>query len=416
MIRFLLILGLALTCYPATVHAQPVEPSSIRVEVDHVPVEFDVSPIIEAGRTLAPFRAIAEALGVVVTWEAASQTVHATSGAVTIRLPIGQRTAYRLDQPIALDVPAQIREGRTLVPLRFFAEAFGAKVEWLAADRLVRIQSPPRPMTVIGFYALGSSEASSWTDLFGVPYPDHTHGKTEHVTDLALGWYSLDAQGRLLTDSVYGWRRPDGWEDVLAVAQQYGLRTQMTIHATDADGRLTQLLADEAAQARAVEGILEHVDQYDGVNLDLEGLGLTQQGDALEAVRDSFTAFVRKLAERLPQNKTLTLTLHAPNSQYRGYDYAALATLADRIIVMAYNYGPVPEPLDRVIEAVRLALDAVPADKLVLGISLPHETETSLPAKIGLAKRYGLQGIALWRLGLVPDNFWATIGQMINAR
>jgi len=44
---------------------------------------------------------------------------------------------------------------------------------------------------------------------------------------------------------------------------------------------------------------------------------------------------------------------------------------------MAHNYGPKPEPLNRVEQAVEMALVVVPAEKLVLGISAPSETAES---------------------------------------
>ncbi len=47
-----------------------------------VPVSFDVPPVIEHGRTLVPFRAIGEALGVMVHWDNANRRVIAEKKAV----------------------------------------------------------------------------------------------------------------------------------------------------------------------------------------------------------------------------------------------------------------------------------------------------------------------------------------------
>lgn len=74
---------------------------------------------------------------------------------------------------------------------------------------------------------------------------------------------------------------------------------------------------------------------------------------------------------------------------------------------MAYDYGakPAPEPNDKVDEAIRLMLEAgVPREKLLLGISMASETEETLRAKVGLAKRHNLKGAAFWRLGLFRDS------------
>jgi len=148
------------------------------------------------------------------------------------------------------------------------------------------------------------------------------------------------------------------------------------------------------------------------VNLDFEGLGWRDDDGKLVTVKNNFTQFVTLLASELKKdNLSLTLTLHAPNSAYQGYDYQALGKQADRIIIMAYDYGTKPEPVDLVIEAVERARSVVPSEKLVLGISIPGETPESLRTKIGIAKRYKLNGIALWRLGLLTDEMWKVIKQ-----
>ncbi|GFN23416.1 stalk domain-containing protein [Thermanaeromonas sp. C210] len=407
------LLILALTAYFAP-GALAHEQQKIPVFVDGLPVAFDVPPVIQNQRVLVPFRAIGEALNIEVSWDYLTRTVRATDGENSVVLPIGSNTAYRNGSPISLEVPPQILKGRTLIPLRFFGEAFGCRVDWDGALKEVRIASPPAAMTVIGFYALGDSRTSSWTNLFGMPYPRHAPGNTDIVDELALGWYSLDKDGNLLTRSRTGWQRPDGWERVLEAAEKYKLKTEMVVHVTDGDGTLSSLLADGKAMERAINEITREGVLYQGVNLDFEGLGYQDTGAELQAVRDAFTGFVAKLAGKLKvAGLNLTLTLHAPNSAYRGYDYQALGGLADRIIIMAYDYGTTPEPVDLVREAVEMARAAVPAEKLVLGISVPAETAASVLTKMGMAKRYGLDGIALWRLGLVPGEIWEALRSTI---
>jgi len=46
---------------------------------------------------------------------------------------------YEIGFRIALDVPAKIVGGRTLVPARAVAESFGADVQWDQATRTVTI-------------------------------------------------------------------------------------------------------------------------------------------------------------------------------------------------------------------------------------------------------------------------------------
>ena len=152
---------------------------------------------------------------------------------------------------------------------------------------------------------------------------------------------------------------------------------------------------------------------YGGVNLNFEGLGLSQNGEELIAVQKEFAAFVTLLSKSLGQlEKSLSLTVHPPNSVYKGYDYAALAAAADSIIIMAYDYGPKPEPLSLVKQAVEMAKTQVPPEKLLLGISVPYETLESIAPKIGLAKRSGLGGIALWRINVISDEIWEVLRGM----
>ena len=132
---------------------------------------------------------------------------------------------------------------------------------------------------------------------------------------------------------------------------------------------LDRLLADDVAIAQAVEQITaEAAAHYAGVNLNLEGLGLRETDEQLRQVQDGFTKLAAALAASLhDQGLQLTLTLHAPNSAYRGYDYEALGAIADRIVIMAYDYGSKPEPEALVMQAVEQALHHVAPEKLVLG-------------------------------------------------
>ncbi len=102
----------------------------IHVIIDGNQVEFDVAPTILEGRTLVPMRTIFEALGVLVEWEPESKTVIGTKDKTKIQLTIDQPIAKKDGEDIALDIPAKIIEGRTLVPVRFISESLGCNVEW----------------------------------------------------------------------------------------------------------------------------------------------------------------------------------------------------------------------------------------------------------------------------------------------
>lgn len=191
LLTFMLVIALSLSLSQlASAQEQNEEGGQIQILIDGLPVSFDVPPVIQNGRTLVPFRAIAEALNVEVSWESSTQTVNATDGKTSVRLQIGNQTAYRNDVPITLDVPPVIQGGRTLIPLRFFSEAYNCAVVWDGPQNTIRITFPPKEIAVVGFYALGDRRTSSWTNLFGKPYPGHSAGNTHLISELALGWYA----------------------------------------------------------------------------------------------------------------------------------------------------------------------------------------------------------------------------------
>jgi len=129
--------------------------SGITVYVDGNKLDFkDAEPFIENGRTLVPFRAIAEALGAEVGWEAKTQTVtivkanpnankiDTPDGSKNIQLVIGQKEALVNDVSVTLDVPAKIASNRTYVPLRFVSEAMEMGVNWDGATKKITIDTP----------------------------------------------------------------------------------------------------------------------------------------------------------------------------------------------------------------------------------------------------------------------------------
>lgn len=101
------------------------------VVLDGQKLVFDQSPINMDGRILVPLRAIFEACGAEITWVEKTQTVYAQGrNNTTIELQVGKNYAYINGDVVELSVPAVIYNSRTLVPVRFVAEALGAKVDW----------------------------------------------------------------------------------------------------------------------------------------------------------------------------------------------------------------------------------------------------------------------------------------------
>lgn len=100
---------------------------------------LDAPPIIVNGVTFVPLRFIGEALGAEVTWSPALQVVFLVRGSSRVQLTVGSKLAI-IDGRITqlLEAP-RIQNGRTMVPLRFISEAFGADVTWDQATKAVTV-------------------------------------------------------------------------------------------------------------------------------------------------------------------------------------------------------------------------------------------------------------------------------------
>lgn len=103
-------------------------------------MNFDSSPIIEAGTTLVPVRTIFEALGMDVVWDDTTNSITAQKDGLNITVVIGSRTATTNEETITLSAaPIITEENRTLVPVRFIAESCGLTVDWDEDTKTVSI-------------------------------------------------------------------------------------------------------------------------------------------------------------------------------------------------------------------------------------------------------------------------------------
>ncbi len=120
--------------------------AEVRLEIAGRIVESDVPPRIESDRTLVPVRLVSEELGWDVTWMGDSRQILITRDndldAGYVLLGIGDRMAVVDDEEYELDVAPSIDNDRTMVPVRFVAEALGVDVQWQADTRTVSLNVP----------------------------------------------------------------------------------------------------------------------------------------------------------------------------------------------------------------------------------------------------------------------------------
>ena len=119
--------------------------NSVTVNINGEAVDFskydNIMPYIENDITLIPIRAIAEGLGCEVSWDGENQTVEIKGLNDEILLTINSSTAVVNNENVTLDVPAQVVDDRTFVPLRFISKNMGAKVEWNEEANLITIET-----------------------------------------------------------------------------------------------------------------------------------------------------------------------------------------------------------------------------------------------------------------------------------
>ncbi|WP_142675812.1 S-layer homology domain-containing protein [Bacillus taeanensis] len=91
---------------------------------------FDQPAQLIEGRTLVPVRGVFEKLGAVVKWDGSTSTVTVVKNDRHITMKVGSKTAQVNGENIELDIPMKIINGRTMVPLRIIAEGIGAEIKW----------------------------------------------------------------------------------------------------------------------------------------------------------------------------------------------------------------------------------------------------------------------------------------------
>ena len=117
--RFWIALTLVFTLLLSSV---PVFAADIKIYIDGQELVTDAPPVIVDGSTLVPMRAIFEALGATVSYDATAQQVTGTKEGTTIQLVINAKSALKNGVVVQLAVAPQIVDGRTMVPLRFVSD------------------------------------------------------------------------------------------------------------------------------------------------------------------------------------------------------------------------------------------------------------------------------------------------------
>jgi len=129
--------------YPANLIELKVGKETFTVNKETVK-SLDSPPIIKNSRTLVPIRAIVETMGGAIKWYPADRRVDIQYKDQNISLWIGMNIAKVNGKNTMIDpdnpnVVPEIINGRTMLPLRFVAEALGCQVEWIEQTKTIKI-------------------------------------------------------------------------------------------------------------------------------------------------------------------------------------------------------------------------------------------------------------------------------------
>lgn len=119
---------------------------AVKVMLNGGKVDFaDGAPYLDgqAGQVFVPLRHISTALGADVDWQAETKTAVVRQAGKNIEMTVNQKQPLVDGAPgKALDAPAQLRNGRVMVPLRFVSETLGYAVVWSGENSTVSITAP----------------------------------------------------------------------------------------------------------------------------------------------------------------------------------------------------------------------------------------------------------------------------------
>lgn len=151
----------------------PVQ-QTITVSVNGLPQNLSQPAVARNGTTYIPVRDIAEALGAEVWWNEDSQTVGINKGDTRIAFVIGSASARVNGVKMAMQ-PSYVAAGRTMVPVRFLAEAMGARVSWNGDTQTVSISTGEAPATDVNSVTIQNYKVQSGDNVwslsirFGIP-------------------------------------------------------------------------------------------------------------------------------------------------------------------------------------------------------------------------------------------------------
>jgi DNA/RNA endonuclease G (NUC1) len=236
LVTVLLVAGLLAAALSSTTVKLWIGNASMSVNGVQQPIDTQgTEPVIVAGRTLVPIRAVIEAFGGSAVWESSTRKVTVTLGKDSLDLWIDKPQAFLNGIALAIDaansaVVPSITNGRTMLPLRFVAQSLGIDVQYADATKMITLthmkptlalpadgsnlllgnpsnavhdssSSPDNYLMDSGYYVLSYNRdraAPNWVSwCIGSSSLGSTSRENDFHADTSLpaGWYQVQANG-----------------------------------------------------------------------------------------------------------------------------------------------------------------------------------------------------------------------------
>ncbi len=267
-----------------------------------------------------------------------------------------------------------VREGDTLYSI---AQRFGVGVgdlfrnnPFLGGKHEIRVGDV---LTVVPEPTESEREIAVNTYVYPSVDRDVLRRTLPYLTYLTVLGGSVESDGTLI--------EPQGDEEIVELAREYGVAPIMQISGTDESGRISgalgeQILSDEKAASTLMAEIESSLSQkrYRGVQMDFQGLS--------DTAAEAYPAWISSLRERLsPLGRSVFVSM-TPRDPQGGVDWyggmqdpSQLGAVSDAVDLSAYGWGyaygePMAvSPIPEVRRAVEDAGGQIDPNRIMLGLS-----------------------------------------------
>jgi hypothetical protein len=160
------------------------ESEGIQVLVNGQRVVFEQSPIIVNGSTLVPARTILEQLGLLVRWNAKTQTIVGMNHKVNIELSIGNKEAIVNGEPIQLGTAPTVVNGESFIPFRLITDILHGHIDWDETSRTITLGTTDEE--ALRRAILNRDEQQVHTLLADGAYANYADAQQQSMLELAM--------------------------------------------------------------------------------------------------------------------------------------------------------------------------------------------------------------------------------------